>query len=111
MKAFLEAFATLAVQALLAPFLVTASHAQQISLQALVKPSTVIVKDGHPVTFALHGFIEFKSLSEMLSYVDSQTQRWKNNGGLDDVARQIWHANRSNRELRAELSRWSTSGL
>lgn len=78
-----------AVQALLALlFIVTESHAQQISLQALVEPSTIIVKDGHPVTFALHGFIEFKSLSEMLSYVDSQTQRWKNNGGLDDVARQ-----------------------
>ncbi len=75
-----------AVLALL--FIVTGGHAQQISLQALVEPSTIIVKDGHPVTFAFHGFIEFTSLSEMLSYIDSQTQRWKNNGGLDDVARQ-----------------------
>ena len=28
------------------------------------------------VTFALHGFIEFKSLSEMFPYIDSQTHRW-----------------------------------
>jgi hypothetical protein len=33
--------------------------AQQISLRALVKPSTVIIKDGQPVTFAVHGFVEF----------------------------------------------------
>ena len=50
--------------------------AQQISLQALVTPSTVIIKDGHPVTFAVHGFIEFKSLAELFPYVESQTRRW-----------------------------------
>ena len=66
----------------LSPFL----EAQQVSLPALVTPSTIIVKDGRPVTFALHGFIEFKSLSELLPYIDSQTQRWKTAGGLDDVA-------------------------
>ncbi|MGA8152215.1 MAG: hypothetical protein WB952_14780 [Terriglobales bacterium] len=55
--------------------------AEQISLQALVTPSTVIVKDGHPVTFAVHGFIEFKSLTELFPYIDSQTRRWK----LDDA--------------------------
>ena len=60
-------------------------QAQQISLQALVTPSTTIAKDGHPLTFALHGFIEFKSLSELFPYIDSQTQRWK--GGLDDAGR------------------------
>ena len=37
------------------------------------------------LTFALHGFIEFNSLSELFPYIDSQTQRWK--GGLDDAAR------------------------
>jgi hypothetical protein len=50
--------------------------AQQIPLQALVTPSTIITKDGHPTTFALHGFIEVKSLSEMFSYIDGQTRRW-----------------------------------
>ena len=43
-----------------------------------VTPSTVrLLKDGHPITFALHGFLEFKSLNEMFSYIDSQNQRWK----------------------------------
>src|SRR5690349_13536417 len=50
--------------------------AQQISLQALVTPSTVIIKDGHPVTFAVHGFVEFKSLAELFPYVESQAKRW-----------------------------------
>jgi len=62
-------------------------QAQQISLQALVTPSTTIVKDGHPVTFALHGFIEFKSLSELFAYIGSQTQRRQATGSLDDGAR------------------------
>jgi len=43
--------------------------AQQIPMQALVTPSTVIAKDGHPVMFAVHGFIEFKSLSELFPYI------------------------------------------
>ena len=63
--------------------------AEQLSLQALVTPSTVVLsKDGHPVTFALHGFIEFKSLNEMFSYIDSQNQRWKSNAGVDEQERQ-----------------------
>jgi hypothetical protein len=57
---------------------------QQISLQSLVTPSTVIEKDGHPLTFAVHGFIEFKSLSELFPYIASQTERWK----LDDAQKQ-----------------------
>src|SRR5580658_6049136 len=52
-------------------------NAEPISLQALVTPSTVIVKDGQPVTFAVHGIIEFKSLAELFPYVESQTRRWK----------------------------------
>jgi hypothetical protein len=59
--------------------LVSAVEAEPVSLQALVTPSTVIVKDGHPVTFALHGFIEFKSLAELFPYIKSQTERWKTN--------------------------------
>jgi hypothetical protein len=50
--------------------------AQQIPLQALVTPSTVITKDGRAVTFALHGFIEFQSLAEMFPYIAGQTSRW-----------------------------------
>lgn len=50
---------------------------QQVSLTALVTPSTVILKDGQPLKFAVHGFIEFKSLSELFPYIDSQTRRWQ----------------------------------
>lgn len=60
--------------------------AQTISLQALVTPSTVIEQDGHPVRFAVHGFIEFNSLSELFPYIESQSHRWKT-AGLDDNAR------------------------
>jgi hypothetical protein len=81
LRALLPSIASVIVAiALLLPL-----HAQQISLQTLVTPSTTIVKDGHPLTFALHGFIEFNSLSELFPYINSQTQRWKS--GLDDAAR------------------------
>jgi hypothetical protein len=53
-----------------------AAQTQQVSLREIVTPSTVVVKDGRPVTFALHGFIEFKSLAELFPYVESQSQRW-----------------------------------
>ena len=88
-----RALSTLQI-ALTAAILIPSLQAQQISLQALVTPSTTIVKDGHPVAFALHGFIEFKSLSELFPYIDSQTKRW--NSGLDGAAR---------RELERELLR------
>jgi hypothetical protein len=71
--------------ALVAVILIASLPAQQISLQALVTPSSIIVKDGHPLVFALHGFIEFSSLAELFPYIDSQTQRWKS---LDEVQRQ-----------------------
>ena len=61
--------------------------AQAVSLQALVTPSTTIVKNGRPVTFALYGFIEFKSLAELFPYIESQTKRWNVPGGLDDEQR------------------------
>jgi hypothetical protein len=57
--------------------------AQQIPLQTLVTPSATISKDGRPVTFAVHGFIEFKSLAELFPYIEAQRQRWK----LDDEQR------------------------
>jgi hypothetical protein len=63
-------------------------QAQQIPLQAIVRPSTIILKDGRPLTFAVHGFIEFKSLAELFTYIESQTKRWARNGSLDDAQRQ-----------------------
>jgi hypothetical protein len=62
--------------------------AQPISLQTLVTPSTVITKDGHPVTFALHGFIEFQSLSQLFPYIDTQTHRWPGNPAFTDTQRE-----------------------
>jgi hypothetical protein len=59
------------------------SQAEPLSLQALVTPSTKILKDGHPVTFAVHGFIQFNSLAELFPYIESQTKRWNFPGGLD----------------------------
>ena len=60
-------------------------QAQLISLQSLVTPSTVISREGKPLTFAVHGFIEFHSLSELFPYIDSQEHRW--NADLDESAR------------------------
>ncbi len=66
------------------------AQTQQIPLQEIVTPSTVNSKDGHTVTFALHGFIEFKSLAEMFPYIEFQAQRWP--GALtDDERRQLAH--------------------
>ncbi len=56
------------------------AEAEPLSLEALVTPSTVIVKDAHPVKFAVHGFIEFNSLAELFPYIESQRKRW--NGSL-----------------------------
>jgi hypothetical protein len=70
--------------------------AEAVSLQALVTPSTTIVKDGRPVAFAVHGFVEFKSLAELFPYIESQTQRWNVQGGLDEEQR---------RQLAGELLR------
>jgi hypothetical protein len=50
---------------------------ETLSLKSLVAPSTVIEKNGQVVKFAIHGFIEFKSLSEVFPYIESQRQRWK----------------------------------
>ena len=62
--------------ALIAVILDLPLGAEQVSLRAVVTPSTVILKDGHPVTFAIHGFIEFRSLSELFPYIEAQTLRW-----------------------------------
>jgi hypothetical protein len=76
---------SLALRVIVAVSLLTSAWAAPVSLQEIVTPSTVIIKDGHPVTFALHGFIEFKSLAEMFPYIESQTLRWPT--GLDNTQR------------------------
>ena len=65
-----------AIVALLIAVVASFAHAEPISLDALVTPSTVITKGGHPVKFAVHAFIEFNSLSELFPYIDSRTRRW-----------------------------------
>jgi hypothetical protein len=62
--------------------------AQQIPLKAIVTPSTIVMKDGHPLKFAIHGFIEFESLAESFPYIESQVQRWKKSGVLDEKAQE-----------------------
>lgn len=47
------------------------------TLPDLVNPSTVFQKDGKPVAFALHGFIEFQNLDQLFPYIDSQAGRWR----------------------------------
>ena len=62
--------------------------AQNLTLHALVTPSTVVTKNGEPVKFAIHAFIEFNSLSESFPYIEAHTNRWKDDAHLDDAARQ-----------------------
>ena len=75
---FLRSFTLTWLPLLIASRLPAQESSQQNSLRALVTPSTVYMKDGHPVTFSLHGFIEFKSLAVAFPYIESQTQRWPN---------------------------------
>ena len=63
--------------------------AQELTLQAMVTPSTVVMKEGRPVPFALHGFIEFNSMAELFPYVESQTHRWKGRSDFGESQRQV----------------------
>jgi hypothetical protein len=63
------------------------SQAQDLTLRDLVSPSTVVIKDGKPVTFTLHGFIEFQSLAEAQQYIDSQYNRWPADKTVTDATR------------------------
>ena len=78
------------MSALLIPFFCLALgaplplRAEQLSLDTVVTPSAVILKDGHPVAFAVHGFIEFKSLAELFAYIESQKRRWKSGSDMKD---------------------------
>jgi hypothetical protein len=60
----------------------TPLRAEPFSLVSLVTPSTVIQKNGQVVKFAIHGYIEFKSLAEVFPYIESQRRRW--NGKLSE---------------------------
>jgi hypothetical protein len=60
-----------------------ADQQQQILLDDVVKPSTVIVKDGQTVKFAIHGYIEFSSLQESFAFIDTQVGRWKGDASVD----------------------------
>lgn len=73
--------------ALITVMSVVSALAQQIPLQSIVTPSTVISKDGRPVKFAIHGYIEFTSLAEAFPYIQTQTSKWEGNHSLDAAAR------------------------
>jgi hypothetical protein len=59
--------------------------AEPMPLESVVTPSSVILKDGKPVTFAIHGFIEFRSLAEAFPYMESQGERWKGRISEEEV--------------------------
>lgn len=75
-----HAFGALTTLASILFIYLPSASAQQITLQSVVTPSTIISRDGHAVTFAVHGFIEFKSLSELFPYIESQKRRWAGKG-------------------------------
>ncbi len=83
-----ESWVKLGWAALVGVVLLPASlQAEPISLQSLVTPSHVVEKDGHRVTFAVHGFIEVNSLAELFPYIESQARRWATSPELDETAR------------------------
>ncbi len=73
----------LSVLPVLISFLAGSLAAQNLTLEAIVTPSTVITKDGQPVKFAIHAFIEFNSLAEAFPYIENQAHRWKDNPHFD----------------------------
>jgi hypothetical protein len=60
----------------LALLLPSPAGAKDLTLDDLVTPSSVFVKDGQPVAFALLGLIELKTLDELFSYIDREAGRW-----------------------------------
>jgi hypothetical protein len=52
------------------------ASAKDLTLEDLVAPSSVFVKDGQPVTFALHGLVPFRTLDELFAYIDREAGRW-----------------------------------
>src|ERR1700730_9953004 len=84
-----RSMSVLVIVGLIGLLLRTSLMAEPISLQALVTPSTVILKDQRPVTFAVHGFVEFKSLAKLFPYIESRAQPWKTSAGYADSVRRI----------------------
>ena len=62
------------------------SSGEPIALKEVVTPSTVLMKDGKPVMFAIHGFIAFRSLAEVFPYIESQRRRWKGKISEEELA-------------------------
>lgn len=62
-----------------------ALRAEPLVLKSVVAPSAVMEKDGWVVTFAIHGFIEFRSLAEAFSYIETQRERWKGKIGEEEL--------------------------
>jgi hypothetical protein len=91
---------------MLAAMLITvigsAAMAQTLTLHDIVNPSTVIMNGNKPVTFALHGFIEFNSLAEALRYIDSQSNRWLS-GSLSNAQRHAWAQKLLNHAVESRL--------
>jgi len=52
------------------------TKAEPLPLGSVVTPSTVIEKNGEPVMFAIHGYVEFKSLKDAFQYIEAQKRRW-----------------------------------
>lgn len=62
-----------------------AAKGEPLGVKSVVTPSSVLVKDGRTVTFAMHGFIEFSSLKEAFSYIESQKERWKGKISVEEL--------------------------
>ena len=57
-------------------FIPPSVSAKDLTLEDLAIPSTMFVKDGQPVTFALHGLVNFGTLDELFAYIDREAGRW-----------------------------------
>ena len=53
-----------------------AGAAGPLTLDDIAVPSTVFVKDGQPVSFALLGLVPFQTLGELFVYIDREAGRW-----------------------------------
>jgi hypothetical protein len=49
----------------------------RLTLDTLVVPTTSFYRNGQPVKFALHGFLEFQTLDQLFAYIDAQAGRWQ----------------------------------
>jgi hypothetical protein len=54
-----------------------AAEFRSLSLQTLVQPSTIFLKEDQIIKFALHGFVEFRTLDELFTHIDKEVGRWQ----------------------------------